>query len=117
MQILTDSCLALLAAVGIWTLGRMALDWILGAGEKPEILFLLRAMGDGSGLEQAAYKLLRSWRGREVLLVDCGLNECGRARSNALAEKERDIHLCRPADLENLVREADIWMKSGNKTK
>lgn len=117
MQILTDACLALLAAIGIWALGRMALEWLLDGGEEPEIFFLLCARGNGSGLEQTARKLLRSRRGKGVFLVDCGLNEHGRACSKALAEGERDICFCRPDDLENLVREADVWTKRGNKTK
>lgn len=116
MQILADACLALLAAVGIWALGRMALNWMLGDGEEPEILYLLWARGDGAGLEQWTKKLLRFRRGGRVLLVDCGLDENGRARSKALTEKEHGIFLCSPGELEKLVREADIWTKPGNKT-
>lgn len=117
MQILTDACLALLAAIGIWALGRMALDWLLGRGEETDAFFLIRAQGDGSALEQEASKLLRSQLGRGVFLVDCGLNEYGRDRLKALADREQGIRLCRPEDLKSLVREADIWTKRENITK
>lgn len=117
MQILTDSCLALLAAIGIWTLGRMAFDWLLNSRKESEIFFLLRARGDGRGLAQTASRLLRSRRGRGVFLVDCGLNERGRTRLKALSESEQDICLCCPDNLGNLVREADTWTKSRNKMK
>lgn len=117
MQILTDACLALLASIGIWALGRMALEWLLGNEVEPEIMILLRARGDGNGLKQAVSKLPRPRCGVGVFLVDCGLTERGRIRSNDLAEREQGIYLCRPDDLENLVREADIWTKRGKATK
>lgn len=117
MQILADACLALLAAIGIWALGRLALDWLLGGGKEPEIWTLVRAVGDGSDLERIIGSLLRSQYGRGVLLVDCGLNECGRARSKSLADRERGICLCRPDELEKWVREADIWMNRENTTR
>lgn len=117
MQILTDASLALLAAIGIWALGRLALDWLLGDEEEREIWTLVRAKGDGSGLERTAGRLLRARRGGGVLLVDCGLNECGRARSKMLAEREHGICLCRPDELENWVREADLWTNRGNTTR
>jgi hypothetical protein len=34
MEILTDACLAFLASVGIWTLGRMALQELLAWGAR-----------------------------------------------------------------------------------
>lgn len=115
MQILADACLALLASIGIWALGRMALDWLLRAEIEPEIALLMRAKGDGNGLKQAVSRLPR--RGAGVLLVDCGLTEQGRAQLKDLAERERGIFLCRPGDLENLVREADLWTNRGSTTK
>lgn len=117
MQILADACLALLAAIGIWALGRLTLDWLLGGGKDPEVWTLVRATGDGSGLERITENLLRSRHGGSVLLVDCGLDECGRARSEALADRERGICLCRPDELEKWVREADIWMNKENTTR
>lgn len=117
MQILTDACLALLASIGIWALGRMALDWLLSSEMEPEIMILLRAKGDGNGLKQAISKLPRSWCGAGVFLVDCGLTERGRTQSKNLAKREQGIYLCHPGDLENLVREANIWTKRGNATK
>lgn len=117
MQILTDACLALLASIGIWALGRMALDWLLSGETEPEIMILMRARGDGCGLKQAISKLPRSRCGAGVFLVDCGLTERGRIQTKNLTKKERGIYLCRPGDLENLVREADIWTKRGSTTK
>lgn len=117
MQILADAVLALLAAVGIWALGRLALDWLLGGGDGLEIWSMILAAGDGDDLDRTVGRALRSRRGKGVLLVDCGLNEHGRSHSKALADRERDIYLCRPDELEKWVRETDIWMNRENTTR
>lgn len=36
LEILLDALIALLSCIGIWTLGRMALDWLLNDLNDPE---------------------------------------------------------------------------------
>lgn len=116
MQIISDAFLALLACVGLWTLGRMALDFLFeGAAPEPAVWTVVRAQGDGRGLEQAVHKLPR--RGRGVVLVDCGLDEKGRALSYRLTEREPGVSLCRWERLGNWVKEAEVWTRRWSTTK
>lgn len=117
MQILTDACLALLAAVGIWTLGRLALDRLMASGKETEVWAVVPARGDGDGLEQAVGRLLRLSLGRGVLLVDCGLSRKGRALADSLADRERNVWLCPWEQAGTWMKEAEVWTRQRNATK
>lgn len=117
MQILTDACLALLAAIGIWTLGRLALDRLLAGGEKTDAWAVVPARGDGEELEQTVWKLSRLPYGRGVLLVDCGLSRQGRAMADSLAERKRNVRLCPWEQTGTWMKEAEVWTKRRNATK
>lgn len=116
MQILTDACLALLAAIGIWTLGRLALDRLLNGGKKPEVWIVVPARDDANGLEQTVEMFAKRSDSRGVLLVDCGLNTLGRARANSLTEQERDVWLCPWERAGTWMKEAEAWTRRENKT-
>lgn len=117
MQILTDACLALLAAIGIWTLCRMALDRLLACGEEAEAWAVVPARGDGEGLKQAVERLAGLPRGRGVLLVDCGLSQQGRALADSLVEQKRNVWLCSWEQAGAWMKEAEVWTRRRNKTK
>ena len=117
MQILTDACLALLAAIGIWTLGRLALDRLFSVGKETAAWTVVPVQGDGDGLEQAVDRLLRLPHGRGVLLVDCGLSRQGRTLADSLAERERNVWLCPWEQTGTWMKEAEVWTRRRNATK
>ena len=117
MQILTDACLALLAAIGIWTLGRLALDRLLAGGKQPDVWIVVPTRGDGDGLEQTVRKLTRRPYGRGVLLVDCGLSQKGCSLADSLAKQETNVWLCPWEQAGTWMKEADVWTKRKSATK
>lgn len=118
MQIWTDACLALLAAVGIWSLGRMVLDRLLGnVGGVPPAWIVMKVTGDGEGLDVALDQLLRLRRRWGVVLVDCGLSEQGRALAVRLTAPQPGVRLCRWDQLGAWMKEAEVWTRQANKTK
>ncbi len=117
MQILTDACLALLAAVGIWTLGRLALDRLFFVEKETAAWTVVPIRGDGNGLEQAVGRLLRTPHGRGVLLIDCGLSRQGRILADSLAERERNVWLCPWEQTGSWMKEAEIWTRRRNAMK
>lgn len=46
MQILFDSCLALLASIGLWTLGKMLFEYLLGYIEEPGNIITILICGN-----------------------------------------------------------------------
>lgn len=115
MQILTDACLALLAAIGIWTLGRLAWERLMAGGEETEVWAVVPAWGDADGLEQTVGRLLRLPVGRGVLLVDCGLSRQGRTLADSMAERERNVWLCPWEQAGTWMKEAEVWTRQGTK--
>ncbi|MGM9607802.1 MAG: hypothetical protein ACI3XJ_09890 [Oscillospiraceae bacterium] len=116
MQILTDACLALLAAIGIWTLGRLALDRLLNGGKVPEAWTVVPARGDGDGLEQIVRRLEKMSCSRGVLLVDCGLSREGRALAESFVKQKRNVWLCPWEQAGTWMKEAEVWTRQKNKT-
>ena len=116
MQILTDALLSLLAAVGLWELGRLALErFFAPGGREPAVWAVVRARGDGGGLEQPVHTLPRLGWG--VVLVDCGRDEQGRALASRLARRDPGVQLCRWERLGAWMKEAEVWTRQGSTTK
>ncbi|MGN0967634.1 MAG: hypothetical protein ACI4O3_00065, partial [Oscillospiraceae bacterium] len=104
------ACLALLAAIGIWTLGRLALDRLF-AGGKADVWTVVPIQGDGDGLDQTVRRSIRRPHSRGVLLVDCGLNDQGRALADFLTKQEPNVWLCTWEQAGTWMKEADVWTK------
>lgn len=111
MQILIDACLALLASIGLWALGRMALDRFMRSAEQPMVWTVIRIEGNGDGLERSVHKALDVPHGPGVLLVDCGLTKAGRELANGLAERYTDVWLCSCEQTGTWLKEAKEWKK------
>lgn len=112
MEIVLDACLAMLAATGIWFLGRQCIDawfdnYLMGTA--------IYVSGNAFGLERFVQRQLRRTRGKSILLVDRGLNEHGKNIVKHLLTK--DVRICFFPLLpeEQWVNEAETWMKIGNK--
>ena len=113
MEIVLDACLAMLAAVGIWFLGRQCIDvwfnhYLMGTA--------IYVSGNAFGLERVVQRQLRCTRGKAILLVDCGLDEQGKCIVNHLLSQDIRICFFQLPPEEQWVNEAEIWMKTGSKT-
>ncbi len=113
MEIMLDACLAMLAAIGIWYLGRQCIDawfdhYVIGTA--------IYVSGNAFGLDRVVQRQLHRTRGKIILLVDQGLNERGKSIVNHLLAQ--DIRICFFPLLpeEQWGKEAELWMKTGNKT-
>lgn len=115
-QILTDACLAMLAAVGIWTLWRMILDRILTRGDDHAVWTVLCVQGSGEGLMQTVHWLLRRPYGQGVLLLDCGLDDDGRTAAESLVARESKVWLCPWERAGAWMKEAEIWTRQRSTT-
>ena len=118
VEILTDALLALLAAVGIWALGRLALERLFAQSVKRQDMWIVvRVRGDGDGLEQTVRTLAHQCSGPDIVLVDCGLNGQGRALAKHLIKGEPGVSLCAWERLGPWMKEAEAWTRQENTTK
>lgn len=109
MQIFLEAAAALLAAAGLFLLGRGLLERLLSpAGPEQTALALIPAAGDGAGLEQRVRTLLRlNANGSArftVVIADCGLSGEGRALAQLLLRQRPEVLLCAAEDVGELIR-------------
>lgn len=111
MEYVLDILLALLAALGVGSLGWLLFGRLLTpAGRGGQVFAVLPARGDGSGLEYALAGL-RWLRGAglahfTVVVADAGLDEQGRGVAAALAVEHPEILIC---PMEGLDRRLAAW--------
>lgn len=108
MQLWQDGLIALLASIGaaaiLWSLVRPVL---FVPPQQKNAVALISARGDGNDLEAQvrALVLLRGKHGvvSEILLVDCGLSEEGKALCRLLARQYRRVALITMDDIAKYV--------------
>lgn len=109
MLLILETVFALLA-----TLGLAFLLWLFAArrllmpdDEYGRAVAVVRGEGSGEGLEQRVRELLwlRNWSlfQSNIVIVDCGLNEQGRALAQLLCANTDDILLCSIEKLSQLI--------------
>lgn len=104
-----EMLLTLLAAVGFASILWMFLEHRLvpGSGEESGVFTVVRGSGDGAELEQSIRSLLRLrreglYRGT-ILVVDCGLDEEGKALARLLCANSEEIRFCTADELSQLI--------------
>ena len=104
---LLEILLALAAAFGLLALGWLLFGRLVApVGLGGPVYAVVRARGDGAGLEQDVNGLL--WLASEgmpaarVVIVDAGLTPTGRRRAELLAGQSA-VELCRPEELASLL--------------
>lgn len=109
LSIISETFVVLLAAVGAASLLCLLFSrWLFPLDETGEEVFaLIPASGGSRSLDQTVGCLLRlrRWgllRGR-VAVVDCGLNEEGRALARLLCANTDEVLLLDPRELPNLI--------------
>ena len=107
MRAILEIFLSLLTAFGLLSLGWLAFGRLLFPVGGEGCWAVIPARGNGDGLEQAVTGML--WlrggglmRG-PILLVDCGLDDEGRAVADALCLREPEISLCHITELPGRV--------------
>lgn len=108
MELWLEAVLALLAAVGVWAIGRLAYDFIMYDGS---VYALVCTRDDAVGLERLVCRLLHRRKKEKILLVDCGLNEAGNVKVQQLLEQNKNLFFYSQTQNEILAKEAEIWMK------
>jgi len=105
----TELFLVLLAAFGLMMLGCMLFMHVLFPPDLIEngVLTLVPACGDARTLDVTLHRLLwlrrrGLYRGR-IAVVDCGLDEAGRAVVRLLCADCGELLLCSPDDLSLLI--------------
>lgn len=103
MTAITEILLALLAVVGLLSIGFLAFGRLLSPAGGGGSVTVLPGRGDGGDLEQAVRGAV--WlrcggvlAGR-ILIVDCGLTPEGRAVAQALCRREPELELVERQDL------------------
>lgn len=91
MQVLLDSGVAMLAAIGIWTLGRLIWDTLMADAS---VVTVIPTSGDGSDLKYTVRRQQSKACSQSILLVDCGLSSQGLCAAQGLVETNRNIWLC-----------------------
>ena len=108
VTILTDGLIAFLAAVGLVGLTWSLAGVLVRRGRRSAGAYiLLRAQGDGDGLDWAVYTACRMapelGREAKVVLLDCGLSETGRRRAAVWEENNTCVAVLTPSQLEEFI--------------
>lgn len=114
MQILFDALLAMLAAVGIWSIAGLFLD--LFFSDIP-LMILVCAHDDGADLKYIVRRHISCFHNADICLVDCGLNETGIVMAQRLMEENHGIRMCSRNHVELLMKEAEKWTTQDNAMK
>ena len=86
MELMQDGVVAALAAIGVTALLWLAASVLLYRESPVDAVYVMRVSGDAAGLD-AALRILAQNRRLPVLLVDCGLDETGRRRTELLTAR------------------------------
>lgn len=108
MELWLEAVLAMLAAVGIWAIGRLMYDFFVYDGS---VYALICTRDDAVGLERLVCRLLHRRKKEKILLIDCGLNEAGNLKVQQLLEQNKNLLFYPQAQNEILAKEAEIWTK------
>lgn len=108
MELLLESILALFAAIGIWTIGRLLYDFFMS---DRSVYALVCARDDAVGVEQVVCWLLRRTRKEKILLIDCGLSEDGKTVVQKILQQNETLLFYPRAQAEIWAKEAEIWTK------
>lgn len=111
MELLLDALIALLASIGIWTIGGMLYDFVMN---DKVVYTLVCAREDADGFDQTINWLLRRHNVGNILVADCGLSEKGRVAVYQIIQKHSRILLFSENHDKNNVKEANIWMNSNS---
>lgn len=107
MEVFTDGLVAFLAAVGLSSLAWMAAELLCWRESPVRAVIVLPLRGEGEGLDEAMYAAcgLRPQLGccTSVVLADCGLDEEGKARAEALCRANRWVTVLLPSQLEEFI--------------
>ena len=108
VSILRDGLLAFLAAVGMVGLAWTMAGILVRRGRPGTAAYIvLRAQGDGEGLDWAVYTACRMAAElgccATVVLADCGLDEKGKARAETLRRANRCVTVLTPSQIEEFI--------------
>lgn len=108
MRSIVEVILALLAVVGLFSLGWLVMGRLLTPAGDGETVSLVAGRGDGENLEQSVRGLLWLRGGGllagDILIVDCGLTPAGRAVAAALCLREPGIGICPLSQLQVYIK-------------
>lgn len=107
MEIIGDALLALLSAVGLWTLARMLFRGIWESPPDANCLLIVKASGDGKALEP--FLTRRSAAG--LVILDCGLTKYGRRLCELALKQNSNTYIYPISDQEAWTKEAIKWTK------
>ncbi len=109
MRAILEVLLSLLAVFGLLSLGWLAFGRLLSPAGGEGCCVVIPTRGRGDGLEQAVTGMLWLRGGglmnAPILLVDCGLNDEGRAVAAALCLREPGLGLCHISELSVYIKQ------------
>lgn len=107
MEIIGDALLALLSAVGLWTLACIASRKFWKRPPDEDCLLVVRASGDGRALEP----FLTGHSRARLVILDCGLTKCGRRICELVLDQNLNACIYHVSDQEAWTKEAMEWTK------
>lgn len=109
MQILADSCLALLASIGLWTLCKMLFDCLFCDTKSSDNTIVVQIRDDYPNLDPLLQKELSVVHDFRLILVDHDLSCEEDFPSGVPAEKPVGVLFCSCKQFSNKVKEAKKW--------
>lgn len=109
MQILADSCLALLASIGLWTLFNMLSDCIFQESKTSHNTLTVKICDDYQDLDLLFQKHSRAIHGFHIILVDYDLSYEKDLQFEMPAEKPVGVMFCSCKHFSNKLKEAKRW--------
>ena len=116
MRPILEVILALLAVAGLMSLSWLLMGRILTPVGSEETVSLVPGTGDGETLEQSVRGLLWLRGGGmlagNILMVDCGLTQTGRAVAAALCLREPGMESCPASELSVYIKRKAAEVKA-----
>lgn len=109
MQILADSCLALLASLGLWTFCKILFDCLFHKSKMSDNLITIRICDNIPDLDQSFQKSLSVSHDFHLFLVDYDLNQEEAFRAGVPTEKHAGVLFCSCEQFCSKMKEAKEW--------
>ncbi len=117
MQILVDSCLALLASIGLWALCKIVVDSLFHKSKLSDDVIAIEIRDDYPDLDQAYPQNLSVSHDFHLFLVDFDLHREENSQARVQAEKHSGILFCSCEQFCNKMKEAKEWTIQKSTTK
>jgi len=110
VQILSDACLALFAAIGIWTLYKIIMDRLYSVSRKESVFTAIPVSGDEVDFLHRIHWVCQHTSSGGIIIIDCGLTDAGLNTIRDFMEHYNDVWFCSSEEIYTWSQGNIKWM-------